>query len=738
MRAGGAWGMSDKITGFLSYSEADEAAVQRLRRRLRSYVIPAPLRAGGPSRLGQFIPERQTARTEEEVKQQLVKVEWLIVCCSPASFESARVNGEIDTYIRVNAGARFLMVLLEGEPRDVLPPRLRAREPLTSDLRAEGDGSELGFLKLVAALRDYSLGALRDHQAAAERARDRGGSLLTAGLAVLAVAGAGVSVNTMRERDQSAAMARAAIDLGANLAAEADDPAHSEEQFEQLFAQGVRSPAFVRQRAQLLVRFAELYQRRGDAALSQERALGAIAAFESLPENERASLDFTRALSLASEAEAEAGREAEAIDYAARAIEAARATLHAGDGRLQRASLAAALGRLGALHLRAGRPAEALPYFAEAIPSLDAVRAQSPDDDAAATNLIAGLNWLGDAQATTGDWAGARNSFERTAALTRARLESAPGNAQTRADLGASLMKLGQAMNETGDAQAARAPLEESLAIARAQVAGDASNAALRRQLTARLILTAQVQASLGAASAETLAEAIAAARVQTQSEPASITAKEVLADLLAANAARLRRAGDFTGARTAWHDTAQALRELRASSAANAPEAAAALAAALESAGEASTRLNDSPGALSAYGEAVRMRRAALEAAPQDKAARASLAQTLHTLALERERADNAAGARAAFDEAARLRVALATEDESDTDIASLAVDSLRSLAEAQQAANNTAGARRSLETARDLLARLTQAHPDNTRYAAALRRTEAALRATPASGAD
>ncbi len=730
--------MSDKITGFLSYSEADEAAVQRLRQRLQSYVIPAALRTGGTSRLGPFIPERQTARTEEEVKQQLAKVEWLIVCCGPASFASARVNGEIDTYIRVNAGARFLMVLLEGEPREVLPPRLRAREPLTADFRADGDGAELGFLKLVAALLNLNLGALRDHQAAGERARDRTGGALAAGLAILAVAGAGMSVNAMRERDQSAAMARAAIDLGADLAAQADDPAPSEERFEQLFAQGVHSPAFVRQRAQLLVRFAELYQRRGDDALSRARALAAITAFETLPEDERRSLDFARALSLASQAEAEAGREAEAIDYAARAVEAARATLHAGDGRLQRASLAAALGRLGELHMRAGRPAEALPYFAEAIPSLDAVRAQTPDDEAATTNLIAALNWLGDAQATTSDWAGARSSFERTSALTRAQLESAPGNAPARGELGVSLMKLGQAMNEAGDAAAARAPLEESLAIARIQAVADPGDAALRRQLAARLMLTAQVQATLGGASAETLAEAIVAARLQTQTEPASLAAKEVLADLLAANAARLRRAGDFSGARTAWRDTAQALRELRASTGVSASNFAPALAEALENAGEASTRLDDTPGALSAYGEAIRMRRAALEAAPQDKAARASLAQTLHTLALVRARADNAAGARAAFDEAARLRVALAAEDENDSVIASLAVESLRSLAEAQQAANNTPGARRSLETARDLLTRITQANPDNTRYAAALRRTEAALRAAPASDAE
>lgn len=338
---------------------------------------------------------------------------------------------------------------------------------------------------------------------------------------------------------------------------------------------------------------------------------------------------------------------------------------------------------------------------------------------------IAALDALGDAQAAGGDWASARASFERAVALARAAHEGKPADAPTYASLGAGLLKLGQATNEAGDAPAARAPLEESLAIARIQAAAAPDDNALRDQLNSRLLLTAQVQASLGRASGEILAEAIAAARRLNQNGQAGVAAKQQLAALLTADAARLRRANDFAGARGAWRDAAQVVRELRARGGADAESHTVTLAALSENIAEASRSLDDRPGALSAYGDAVRFRRAALEPAPQDRNARAALAQTLHTLAQVRARADNAAGARAAFDEAARLRVALANEDESDAAIANLAIELLRRLAQAQQAANNEEGARRSLDTVRDLRARQAQANLG-------------AAHATPAGGAN
>lgn len=720
--------MSDGPTGYLCYAEADEVLVQRLRRRLQAFSIPAALRTGGRGRLGRFTAEARVARNEESLIQELATAEWLIVCCSPASFASERVNAEIDTFIRLNANARIVMVLLHGDPREALAPRLRAREPVTADFRPDADGDELGFLKLAAALAGVNLGALRDRQAAGERARGRANAALIAGFALLAGAGAAASIAAMDERDRAAAMARAAVDIGADLAGEADDPSRSEERFQRLFAEGVRNSEFARQRAHLLVQFAEFYRNQGDADKSRERALAAITAFEALGEAERGAPDFARALALMSQMEAEAGRDGEAIAYGERAVEAARAAP-------DRSAFADALLHLGQLHLRAGRPADAAPLFTEALVPLEAAVAAMANDEAAAAKLIAALDWLGEAQTGAANWAGARESFSRSAELTRARLARTPGDNAARAALGATLMKLGQALVAAGENQAARAPLEESLVLARAEAAANAGDLESARRLSARLILAARVQARLGAASGEVLDEAISAARAQTLTDRADTQAKPTLAELLNANAARLRRAGDFAGARAGWRDGAQVLREARAATPADAAGLSSALAETLENQGEASTRLNDAPGALAAYGEAVRARRAALAVAPADKSYRAALAQTLHTLGLLRTRADNDAAARAAFDEAARLRVALAEEDPSDAAMAGLAVDSLQRLAQAHQANENAEGARRALERARDILARLAEADPADTRRAAALRRAEAAMRAAGVS---
>ena len=180
--------MSGGPKAYLCYSEADEAKVRLLRRRLRTYVVPAALRAGGPARLGRLIPDSTSARLGDTARQ-MAAVDWLIVLASPNSFASERVNADVDTYLVSNPVGRFLLVVLDGEPMQVLPPRLRARQPVTADLRAEADGAELGFLRLVSALIDVNVGALRDQQAAGARASASLGAALCAGFAAIAAAG---------------------------------------------------------------------------------------------------------------------------------------------------------------------------------------------------------------------------------------------------------------------------------------------------------------------------------------------------------------------------------------------------------------------------------------------------------------------------------------------------------------------------------------------------------------------
>ncbi|MEQ1617734.1 MAG: hypothetical protein ABL883_05270 [Terricaulis sp.] len=718
--------MSGGPKAYLCYSEADEAKVRGLRQRLRNYFVPAALRGRGPARLGRFIPDSSSARLGDTARQ-MAAVDWLIVFSSPNSFTSERVNAEVDTYLVSNPVGRFLLVVLEGEPMQVMPPRLRARQPVTADLRAAADGAELGFLKLVSALIEVNVGALRDQQAAGSRARAAIGGALCAGFTAIAAAGSVATIAAVRERDQATAMTRQAIQTAIEIAARADSTdadslAHAEEQFDRLFASGQNSPALMRQRAQALVQFAELHERRGDSARARARALAAI---EALPESERNSQEFARAALLVSRAENAAGRGAEALDFANRALVAARAVASADDAA--RAPLADALNWLGGLHAQASKPAQALPLFAEAAPILLALHESTPGDQAASAAALAAFEQLGDAQSATGDHNGAKASYERTVGLLRAQ---SAGEAADVVALASALAKLSQALRAGGDNEAARAPAEESLTLARRLSAAAPTDADLRDAVAARVILTAQIQASLGGADTALMDEAVSAARARTLARPGDLSAQITLAEMLAANGGRLERARNFEDARAAWREAAVVQRRLRAVAETDLSHATH-LAAALEQIAAISVRLGDQNETLAAYSEAIRVRRSIVTASSNDNPTRAALANLLHAAGLARVRAENDTAAMAAFDEAARLRAALAQEDPADHAAADLALDSLRQLMRLQTQANANTGLRRSLTVQRDLLTQLAQANPNEARYSAALRRTAAALEA-------
>lgn len=739
---------SPKFKAFLSYSRKDEEAVRRLHRRLEGYEIPRALRGGGPARLGRFFRDKDelgaASELGAELQDKIAAAEWLIVCCSPASAASQWVNTELDAFIATHGANRVLAVVLDGEPHEVFPPSLRAREPLAADFRKTADGEDLGFLKLVSGLLGVDLGELRDRQAAAERARTRNRAVLAGVFAVLAVAASVSAAVAVQQRDRAEAMTLEAINIGAGVLAQADGLSQrfgvptsaleellgfAEERFDRLFDQNVQSPELARQRATVQVQFAELYLRTGDSAQAKAQAVAALAAFERF--EELRTLDYVRALSVVGQAEAAQGRETEALAYAERAVGASRAMLEdIPDAILGRIWLGGSLQRLGALHMDAERPDQALPLFVEAVPLLQYVHERAPDSDASTVALVTVTDWLGSAQAATGDRDAARATFERSATLARTALERDPENLGARTVLGNSLMKYGQTLADSGDPAAARAPLEESVAIARALVASDPDDADFRNALSLRLILTANVLTSLGQAPRGMVDEAIGMARTQVRADPANVDSKETLARMLAVRAARLGDAGDNAGARAGWREIVQLRRDIRAAAPANAPRPAADLAYALEMVGDTSAGLRDLPAMLAAYNEALPLRRTALAAAPQDRTARASLAGVLHALGLTKKFNADSAGALAALNEAARLRVALANANRADAAIAFQAVDSLQQLAVVQAESNGDA-ARASFEQARDILRRLVAAHPDDARYADSLRRTEEVLQA-------
>lgn len=168
---------------FISYSHADAVIGRRLHRRLDRYRLPGRLvgqvtaRGPVPRRLGPIFRDREDLAAADdltaEVRTAIQNSGCLIVVCSPAARRSVWVSREIELFRRLHPDRPILAALVLGEPADAFPPALlrdsaggETREPLAADLRREGDGERLGFLKLAAGIVGVGLDELvqRDTQ----------------------------------------------------------------------------------------------------------------------------------------------------------------------------------------------------------------------------------------------------------------------------------------------------------------------------------------------------------------------------------------------------------------------------------------------------------------------------------------------------------------------------------------------------------------------------------------------
>ncbi len=166
-----------RFSAFISYSHADERVAARLHRDIETYRLPKRLRdrdgadvAGG--RLGAVFRDRADLAAADSlsdaIRAALADSGVLIVLCSPDAAQSRWVDAEIRLFREVNPGAPVLAAVVRGEPDAAMPAALtdNGREPLAADLREQGDGRKLGFLKIAAALAGVPLDALiqRDAQ----------------------------------------------------------------------------------------------------------------------------------------------------------------------------------------------------------------------------------------------------------------------------------------------------------------------------------------------------------------------------------------------------------------------------------------------------------------------------------------------------------------------------------------------------------------------------------------------
>jgi tetratricopeptide (TPR) repeat protein len=316
---------------------------------------------------------------------------------------------------------------------------------------------------------------------------------------------------------------------------------------------------------------------------------------------------------------------------------------------------------------------------------------------------------------------------ERAIADARGWVARGADKSAARSTLGGLLLRLGRSYAEADDARHARAPLEESLAIARDLARADPQNETLQGDVALRLMLTADVLLDLRQAATPMLAEAAGMGRSLVARNPNNLELKDMLAQMLGAQAQRASADGDRNEARKLWTEVAT----LRAGLSAAAPRDASRLrdlAAAHKRVGDLSARMNDRDGAVRAYANVVTTRRALAALSPDDAQAKRALAASLRELGTARARNDNPRGAIRALAEAAQIRLKLADEHDGHRSLALEAVADLAQMPLAQAGAG-ASQARPAIEHARATLTTLLSNYPNDQRFADALARTQALL---------
>lgn len=177
-----------RFRAFLSYSHADAAWAGWLLRRLETYRVPSRLVGTQGDhglierRLGKVFRDRDELPSAGDlgvtIREALSDSAALVVICSPTAAQSRWVNAEVEAFQASGRADRVFCFVVGGVPGSVdpaqacFPPALvrpdangDPHEPLAADARAEGDGRERAFLKLVAGLLGVGYDALAQREA---------------------------------------------------------------------------------------------------------------------------------------------------------------------------------------------------------------------------------------------------------------------------------------------------------------------------------------------------------------------------------------------------------------------------------------------------------------------------------------------------------------------------------------------------------------------------------------------
>lgn len=186
--------MGNTYRAFISYSHSDASFARWLHVRLETYRLPGGIGRLSPTgerkrQLGPIFRDREELPASEDlsasVRAALAASDVLVVLCSPEARSSPWVRREIELFRELGPERPILAAIVRGEPSEAFPePLLDGREPLAADLRKQGDGRRLGFLKIVAGIAGLPLDTLVQRDAQRKLRRVTAVTLVTAAAAL--------------------------------------------------------------------------------------------------------------------------------------------------------------------------------------------------------------------------------------------------------------------------------------------------------------------------------------------------------------------------------------------------------------------------------------------------------------------------------------------------------------------------------------------------------------------------
>lgn len=460
---------------FLSYSHRDQAIAEWLHDQLEQFRVPKTL-AGQvtengaiPGRLTPiFRDRRELAASDDlgsEIRDAIGASRFMVVLCSPAAAQSRWTNAEVEAFKRLRPEGCILAAIVDGEPfasdisgrakHECLPhalrvqydkrgrPTARRAEPLAADLREDGDGRRIGFLKIVAGMLGVGLDELvqrdtlrRQRRMAVLAAISLGGMIVTSTLAVTAI----------QARDAASDQRREAESLVGFMLGDLRDKLEPIGRLDALDAVGSRalgyfekqdkgslSDAALAQRSQALALLAQIATARGDTAGALRRYSEALAGTAEMirraPDDPQRLFDHAQNVFYVGELERGQGRldaaEARMRQYKALAD---RMVALQPDNVKWRMEEKYADGNLGIILYTQRRYGEASRQLQQSLRTLESLASADPRNEDYQKSIVETLAWVSDSQLGEGRIDEATATRERQAALVDSLMRQHPAD----------------------------------------------------------------------------------------------------------------------------------------------------------------------------------------------------------------------------------------------------------------------------------------------------------------------